>query len=628
MKKSLIIILLFILVLTNIFYTVNAVTLNDSILSKSINNINSILKDEIDVTNPFYLTKILDENNNVPAAKYYPSHIPSRGIKALKTYDEKIFMGVGDWNDNTGPVKMVYYDTKDGQIKSSGTIADEAVQLFSVIDDTLYTTGCDPRADWGYGSYYTYNKEEDKWEQHQKKNGWIHVFNIIDYKDKLFMCGSTVASTKTTCIQSSSDNGETFENVPVLKDGVALPYDNELRCYNLTVYNNKLYGYIYFSPYTGIYEYDEEKNEFNYCSKVFNVVSTLYANTTLSFYNYVYFIKDNFLYVSGASVHKSKDLINFETVQIKTPDVQQDTVVVGDTLYILAYALNSDKTYTTRIYSTEDLASFKLMYEFTANTPPHSIEYHDGSFYIGTAYATETNSKDVNENGSFYKVDLKNTDRSINLNKENKTIEINDSVNQYSVEYDLSNEKPVFKTTLEFDNNMSKKQWEQEYYKLKNLNLIFASVADTNGAVFDKSISYYNDVISKNITNSDQIYTSAIDYAEDMFKKELNIQDELFSITTKKINTDDNKYKTELTLTINKNGDYSPIKPNENNNDNNLDNNTSDENIITNDDISVENSNTIPQAGKFFEFKNLLHIIIFISILSVVLVVIKDKKSK
>ena len=128
------------------------------IINLNIDKLNAALKEITDNKNPYALTEILDENGNVAAYKYYLNHIRSRSIKELKTYDNKIFMGLGDWTDNTGPVKVLYYDVKTNKILTSGTIDDEAIQSFNVIDGKLYTTGTDPKeASYGKGSYYMYD---------------------------------------------------------------------------------------------------------------------------------------------------------------------------------------------------------------------------------------------------------------------------------------------------------------------------------------------------------------------------------------------------------------------------------------------------------------------------------------
>lgn len=644
MKKFLIINLLFLLLLTSVTYSIQAATITEDSLSNTINKFNTILQTKIDTDNPNYLTEILDENNNVPAYKYYPNHIASRSIKTLKEYDGKIFMGLGDWNDNTGPAKILYYDTTDGKIKTSGTINDEAVQNFSIIDDKIYTTGCDPRHNWGYGSYYIYNKEENKWDEHKKNNGWIHVFDIVEFKDKLFMCGSTMDTTSTSTIQVSLDEGKTFQSIPVKRNNKFLPYDSNLRCYRLMVYNNKLYAYIKYSIYDGIYEYDETKNEFNFISNQPYLQSSTYGVYSLASYNYTYFnyevFNDVFLYVSGVSLYKSNDLKKFTKIVTNTNDVIQDVVVSDDTLYTLSYAYNSsNKNYTTRIYKTKDLDNFELVYEFIADTPPLSIEHHNNNFYIGTGTAYGSASyKDSSKIGSLYRIDLNNIKKSMKLDTVNKQIEITENNNTYSVDYDLSGEKSTFKLELNFDNTMTKKQWDTEYYKLKNLDLIYATIADNSNIGIDEAIKYFNNVLSKNLPTTTKTYSSATQYSQEIFAKELNIKDYLFTLTTKKISTTDDEYKTQVTLTINNIPENSANEPSTDNTTTN--NNSNNSNSIVGNYISssnnsessvneyINNNSKLPQTGRFFELKNLLQIFIIVSIIFIVILIIKDIKSK
>ena len=612
MKKVLIINLFLVLTFFNIFTTVFAATITETALVQSIDNVNSCLKNTIDPNDPSYLEEIVDENNNVPAYQYYPKHIASRSIKTLKAHDGKIFMGLGDWNDNTGPVKMVYYDTTDGKIKSSGTILDEAVQLFNIIDGTIYTTGCDPREGWGYGSYYTYEKGSNSWKQHRIKSGWIHVFNIVKYQENLFMCGSTTVDSKATPIQISKDGGKTFENIKIVKDGTQLPYDGNLRFYNLVVYNNKLYGYCYYDPYDGIYEYDAQNNQFNYISFLPRPEVPEYGLNVSANYNYIYFknaiFNNKFIFVSGTTLLTSTDMRNFTEIPSKTQDVVTDVAINGDTLYSLCYKHNENKTYTVRIYSTKDLTNFNLVYEFNTNTLPSSFEYYDNSLYIGTRYHTSASEEYVQESGSLYRIDL-NKKTSLELNIDNTEIDISTGDYTYPVKYNLSENQSTFDTTLTFNNNMSEIQWKQEYYKLKKFNLIFATIANTKGISVDKSISYFNNVLKENLNDSAERFSNATDYAKSMFAKQQNIQDDLFTITSTQINDVDQQLQTTITLTINNDADFSTLNP-------------------TNNNDFINNNDKLPQTGNFFGFKNILQIVIIVSTLLIVFFVVKEKISK
>ena len=395
MKKNFVFTLFLIITLFNIF--------NNIVLATSDISSNNTKFD------PTYLTEIVDENNNVPAYQYYPNHVNSRGITTLKAYDDKIFMGIGDWNDNTGPVKIIYYDTTDNKIKSSGTINDEAVQLFNIIDDKLYTTGCDPKETWGYGSYYIYNKETNSWEQHLINSGWIHVFNIVEYNNKLFMCGSTTESMKRTQIQFSDDGGTTFKDITIIKNGEQLPYLQALRFYNLVVYNNKLYGYCYNNPYSGIYEYDETNNQFNYISKLPLAATPNYGLSASTWFNYVYFknaiFNNTFLYVSGNQIYKSTDMKNFEAIVPDSETVVQDVAISGDTLYALCYKYDASvKKFTVKIYTTKNLEKFDLIYQFETGNLPFSFEYYNNNLYIGTSEYNDVSQEHANKTGTLYRI--------------------------------------------------------------------------------------------------------------------------------------------------------------------------------------------------------------------------------
>ena len=240
-------------------------------------------------------------------------------------------------------------------------------------------------------------------------------------------------------------------------------------------------------------------------------------------------------------------------------------------------------------------------------------------------------------NADAVEIDLKNAKRSLNLDKDIKIIEITDNGDSYSVEYDVSGEKSIFKTNLSFNNNMSQKQWKQEYSKIRNLNLIFATIADNQGIELNESTSYFNDILSKNIKASSKIHTSAMEYAEDMFIKEVDIQDKLFTIQSEKISSNDEEYKTQITLTINSDEDFSFLRPTKEEENTSVEKddstNTQDkENTNKNEvDSQVENyinNNTkLPQAGKFFELKNLLQIIMLVASIIFVLWVIKESNS-
>ena len=531
---------------------------SDDFISSNISRLNTVLETRYETDNPYYMSEIVDENGNVPAYNSYNTTalIPSRAINDLVAYNDKIFLGVGDYDKNTGPTKMVYYDTKTGKIDKSGNINDEEVLSFKIIDGQLYTTGADPRYDWKYGHYFIYNAETNLWVQHLFSDGWIHVFDVAKYHDKMFMSGSVTGDK--SIIQVSNDNGVTFTDAFLYKDGVKLPLNTSMRCYKLFDYQDDLYGVVYFNEsttikYKGIYKYDESKNQFNYIT---NPPSFTYSTNALNtaWHNWLYFnnttYKDNFLFIAGFmyKMNKTEDgSVSFERLYPNFDNAVVDTVIVDDVLYLLSYKYVSSKNYETKIYSTEDLNSYNLIYETNLDTVPFAITYHDNNFYIGTWYDSASN---VDKTGSLYKVDMNKFKNYLTLNSTNKTIDITKDGITYPVSYNLYSDESVFKTTLTFNKNMTKKQWEQEYTKFKNLNLIYSIVDNKMNVNLDNSTTYYDNIINNNINTTETEYSSAIQFANSLFSKELDIQDERFNIKSENIVSNDDETQISITLTI------------------------------------------------------------------------------
>lgn len=584
-KKKIILILLLLLVfifcmffLLKGTYSTNEGQINDFI-TRNISELNSFLATKTNTYNPYLLNEILDENGNVPAYNYYDD-LSSRSIKELKAYDDKIFMGLGDWNANTGPVKILYYDTITETIVSSGTIADEAVENFNIIDGKLYTSGTDPKS--SYGNYYVYDKENNKWDQFKQGNYWYHVFEIEKYNDKFFICGS-VKKAEYTPIQVSYDNGVTFQNVKIYdKNGDELSFDTLLRFYAFEHYNGNLYAYSCsqnkdgFFPSNGLYKYNEEDNSFKFVRNFSYVHSEMGLGESIA-YNFTRFknnveFNDYFIYVSGNTLHKFSDSDNFKSdlsfdetnslLNIDSERYIQDIVVHDDTLYILAYhyneeSYNNDESFSTRIYSTKDLEKFDLIYEFNIDSFPFSIEYHNNNLYIGTIYCEHSKDykdyksglKEKSESGSLYKIDLdKYTDR-LSLDEENQKIDVIADGTSYSVDYNITDNNYIFETFLTFNKNMSERQLQREFNKLKSLNLIYSIVDNKYSFDFDSSTSYFNNIYNNNITTNNN-NSNALEFIYDVFSDRLVISDERFNIKIELINKSELEYQYKVVFDV------------------------------------------------------------------------------
>ncbi|MBE6153809.1 MAG: hypothetical protein E7166_06270 [Firmicutes bacterium] len=533
-------------------------TVSNKLFVENVNKLNNILKEQNNTNNTNFISEILDKDGNVPAYSYYKSAslTPSRAINDLKAYDDKIFMGLGDYDANTGPVKIIYYDTKTEEIVSSGTLPDEEVLWFNLFNDKIYTTGADPKEDWGYGSYYTYNKETNLWDQHLFNDGWIHVYDVEKINDDVFMCGSVNTSSKST-IQISKDNGNTFTPVELRKDGTKIGHSSDLRCYNVSGFNGDAYAFVYNGKtYSGIYKYDKENNIFNHISASPPYISFENVVTPSIFHNFMHFTtttyKDTFLYVAGSYMYKinvlEDDKISFTNLTKNLQYAVVDTVTIDDVFYLLTYQYDSNnKMFKTNIYTTTDLTNYKLFYSFTIDALPFTMEYHNNKLYVGTGYYENAI---VERTGALYKIDLNMFENNLKLNNENKTIDITKDGVKYPVNFNEKDNNFIFETTLTFEKNMTKTIWQQEYTKFKNLNLMYTLVDDPQNINLDNSVAYYDDVINNYITESTNENENAIEFAKSIFKDGETIKDDRFNINFDVKTDNEDKYEVSVTLTV------------------------------------------------------------------------------
>lgn len=541
-------------------------SMNDNFIANNLDEFNLILERNNDINNPYYITEILDDNGNVPAYNYYSDNqYKSRGINDLTAYDNKIFMGLGDYSNNTGPVKIIYYNTLNKKIESSGTVSDEEIQSFTIIDNKLYTVGTDPRENWGYGSYYVYNIENNSWDKHRFNNGWVHVYDFEEFNDKLFMCGSVIVEGERTPIQVSYDNGGTFENVKIVySDGTQLPYDSYIRFYSLFKYKKDLYAHMYYynsrTKYDGVYKYDEEKNQFDFIqsnvalSYPFYNSNGQYVNSYPAFERFLYVetlrFNDLDLYISGHYLYTLYDISNeqigFKPIHIDNNYAIQNGVINGDTLYLLACSYNEDSSFNVRIYKTDNLEKFDVVYEFTTDSFPYSIEYFNNYLYIGT-YASEY-IKDTASVGSLYEIDLNKIEKKLVLNKDN-SIDVVVDGDIYTAEYNITPEETIFNTTLTFTNNMSKEELNREIRKFKNLNILYALSSNRNNINYNNSLLYFNNIFD-NIIDTSAEYDSAEEIIEDIFSNNLNVQNRRFTITSENISNEEDEFNVLITLKV------------------------------------------------------------------------------
>ena len=308
----------------------------------------------------------------------------------MMVYDNKLYVGGGDYNTNLGPVNVHYYDIEKKEWKSSGYVQDEEVSNFLVIGGLLTLPGIDPKEDWSLGNYYVL--KEDKWDKIRTIPGGIHNFDMVEFDGMLFAGLGVEEGYPIAC---SKDGGKSFERVMMLKDGESIDTDKcadeHRRVYNLFIQEETLYAqFIYATDVTPIsfminnelYKYEDEKfiyfDDWSLKSPI-----TCRAYPKVNFKNKIYFVNktpdcSKFIYITD-------DMKNINKVELPDIDYVYDLIIKNNVLYVLCSQRQENGTHKISVWGNEDgnEAEFKEILYFEYELPAICFEYSEGIFYFG-----------------------------------------------------------------------------------------------------------------------------------------------------------------------------------------------------------------------------------------------------
>ncbi len=284
-------------------------------------------------------------------------------------YDGYLYMGCGDYTDNRGPVNMWRYSLAEKVWEISGTVPDEAVHRFKVIDGKLMAPGIDPRSDWSMGNFYVL--EDGKWVVKHTVTNSIHCFDLERADGKLFAaidCSNGIISAAV-----SSDGGESFVNYPLLKDGKTQTGD--IHYYDILNIGDKIYALFN----ADLYEYTGHSFE--------RIDSLFYALRLNPFFrvNFSPIIADeelngkNYFVTGYLYACTSPDDLHY----IKTPDDEcfRDIYKYDGKLYCLSVAKNKG-SYINSVYEIKEESAEKLfLFEHSAAAMTFSV--YENEFYFG-----------------------------------------------------------------------------------------------------------------------------------------------------------------------------------------------------------------------------------------------------
>ncbi len=343
----------------------------------------------------------------IPLKEYYAMGTVSRCAWDIEVYNNRLYVGSGDYDKNSGPVNMFYYDIKNKEWVSDGVLPDEEISRLFIFEDKLVASGIDPKDNWDYGNFYSCDTEG--WKTNRNIPGGIHNFDMVNFDGKLF-AGLGVQPNEFP-VAVSVDGGKHWEQVPFYKNGKPINdvKNVTVRVYDFFVHQNRLYAhYRIFDGQRGsseIYVYDN--GVFNFYSLLLSSMS--YHKTSYHYLNQkLEFNKKQF--IAMGNLYVSNDMITAEQIKFKPNINAVDLKVINDTLYVLCNEerKSDDGTKYFRVSvwfsKTGNKGDFSQMFFYDYENRALSFTYHNGIFYFGIGYGVSAQNDFYDTNGMILSV--------------------------------------------------------------------------------------------------------------------------------------------------------------------------------------------------------------------------------
>ncbi len=322
-------------------------------------------------------------NLGIPAGEYYFSDPVAKCILDMAIYDEKLYIGCGDYDGNAGPVPVLYCDLDSlGNWQTEEYLPDEQITKYLMIDGKLTVPGADPVGSPSLGTYY--QRDNGEWKTISGLLEGLHNFDLIEYEGKLFAgIGASAGSYPIVC----SEDGENFEAVPMFRDNEPLStqeYDF-IRTYDLFVLNDALYAtlsyhtalsavvrYEIYRYHNGAFVFDNDWSH-QLVKRYWQVAKPIAAKEYIA----------ETLFFSIDRLYATSNMNTVTQVSLPGDPTVYDIAKYDDVLYVLT-AVKQEVGYTVEVYrnTTGKLSDFKLYLSFEYELPPTAFTLDNRQCFI------------------------------------------------------------------------------------------------------------------------------------------------------------------------------------------------------------------------------------------------------
>lgn len=130
-----------------------------------------------------------------------------RSIVALEIVDDRVLVGYGDWNANTGPIQVVAWDRLTEELVDEIVVDGEAVHRFVAVGDEIWAPNIDLR---GRPVGATVRAADGGWSEIEVEPVPIHVLDVAAFAGVLFLAGAGEIDGDPATLWRSEDDGATW----------------------------------------------------------------------------------------------------------------------------------------------------------------------------------------------------------------------------------------------------------------------------------------------------------------------------------------------------------------------------------------------------------------------------------
>ncbi len=158
-----------------------------------------------------------------PYEATYPGgqNIYARNIWDLCAFNGEVWVGAGNSSNtgparNAGPVPVLAFTPSNGHFRIVATVDEEQIDVFRVLNKTVYVPGHDPRENWAFGNYYCF-EGEGRWRKFRNIPSGVHNYDMTAAAGTLF---AGLGTPEGAAVAVSTDSGASWTNMPIANSRV------------------------------------------------------------------------------------------------------------------------------------------------------------------------------------------------------------------------------------------------------------------------------------------------------------------------------------------------------------------------------------------------------------------------